>query len=253
MGLNKDSYGIIGQIQPEGWVEGGDSACWMGHHTYLTNSKFPYVKTFEVKPGAYVRHPDPSLTYNGFGAFYKNPWNGCMSRDQWTGVIGALIRQKERLALLKLVLHHSLRGFLFAYNTIHNGRDSKLYKFSLIKFFYNPKKEPYYKMPDLTLFDIWATYLRGFGVISWLFWPLLVVLDIHNLIGAIFANIQQDNDQINFTMKYLVSREFVPTPTSWLTSKILNKRRLLDLIRDYWTRRSNDDMVKLYEKALQRF
>src|SRR5690606_39974850 len=121
MALHRDQYGIRGQIQPGGWVEGGDSACWMGAYIYLTGDKFPYVKTFEKGFGGYVRHTDPKNTYNGFGAYYKNPWNGCMSRDQLTGVLGALIRQKEHAAMLRLFLQHSLRLFLFDYKTIQNG------------------------------------------------------------------------------------------------------------------------------------
>jgi hypothetical protein len=254
MGLTKDKYGILGQIQPGGWVEGGDSACWMGHYVYLTNSDFPYVKTFEVKPGGYVRHPDPMLTYNGFGAHYKSPWNGCISRDQWTGVIGGLIRQKERMALLRLILHHALRGFLFSYNTIPNGQDPKKTKFNLLKFFYRKKGENFYKLPDFTVFDIWATYLRGFGAISWILWPLLCVLDLHLLVNTVLTNLEKDNDQINYTMKYLVAREFVPTPTSWLASKILNKDRLIDLLGQYWAGwRQQSDMVPFYRKALEKY
>jgi len=250
VGLNRDKYGIIGQIQPNGEVFGGDSACWMGAHTFLTHSTFPYVKTFEKGFGGYVRHPHADATPHGFGAHYKNPWNGCMSRDQLTGTLGALIRQKERMALIRLVLQHACRGFLFSYKTIHNGKDPSLYKFNLLKFFYNPDKEPYYKMPDATFFDFWATCLRGFGKFSWLFWPLLCVLDIHTLLNAIIVNATDDDDRINFSMKLLVSREFVPTPISWLAAKIINKKKLLASLHNYWFKRDNSDMYPLYENRI---
>jgi hypothetical protein len=248
--LHRDKYGIIGQIQPDGSIEGGDSSTFMGAHTYLTNSDFPYVKTFEVSWGAYVRHPDPKSTFNGFGAHYRNPWNGCMSRDQWTGVIGALIRQKERMALLRLIAHHALRGFLFSYNTIHNGTDPKTYRFNFFRLFW--QKEGYYKLPDLTLFNVWGMYLRGFGAFSWLFWPILCILDLHLLIDTIFSNKQDDNDQINYALRMMVAREFVPTPTVALAVKILDKQHLLNMLKSYWCGwRDNCDMYPLYEKKIK--
>lgn len=71
--MNRDQYGIIGQIQPDGGIEGGDSACWNGHYTYYTgDDPIDFVKTFEVSPGGYVRHPYPDATNNRFGAYYKN-------------------------------------------------------------------------------------------------------------------------------------------------------------------------------------
>jgi hypothetical protein len=249
--LHRDKYGIIGQIQPDGSIEGGDSATWNGAYVYLTNSDFPYVKTFEVSWGGYVRHPHPEQTYNGFGAYYANPWSGCMSRDQWTGVIGALIRQKERMALLRLIAHHALKGFLFTYNTIPNGQDPTKTKFNLLKFFYRKKGENYFKLPDITLFNMWGMYLRGFGAFSWIFWPLLCVLDLHLLIDTVFSNKQDDNDQINYALRMMVAREFVPTPTVALAVKILDKQHLLDMLKGYWCGwRNNCDMYPLYEKKI---
>lgn len=237
--INRDQYGIIGQIQPDGSIEGGDAACWQGHHVFLTDDKdnFPYVSTFEVKFGAYVRHPHPHATNNRFGAYYKDPWNGCISRDQLTGIIAAIVRKGDKVAMLRLMLHHACRLFLFSYNTVKNGVDPKDAK---------------WKMPDLTLLDIWATYLRGFGKASWLLWPLLCVLDIHMLLNTMYSNIQDEDDKINFAIKLLISREFVPTPISWLSSKILNKSKLLDSIKRYWCGwRQNCGMYELYEKRIK--
>lgn len=152
--MNKDKYNIIGQIQPDGSIEGGDSVNWMGHYLYLTKHKFPFRKTFEVGFGAYVRHPDPKQTNNGFGAYYKNPWDGVISRDQLIGIIMGLMSQKDRIGMVKLTLHHALRGFLFTYNTRKNGQ--------------NPTQTKW-KIPDLTFMSIWALILRGFGPLSWVF------------------------------------------------------------------------------------
>lgn len=250
--ITRDQYGIIGQVQPGGWVEGGDSACWMGHYVYLTGDKFPYVSTFEVAPGAYVRHPYPHATNNRFGAHYKNPWNGCMSRDQLTGVLAALVGQKERLALLRLVLHQVPRLLIFAYNTVHNGKEPSEYRFNLLKLFYNPKQESYYKIPDLMLFDMWGMILRGFGKLSYLFYPILCVFDIHLLISTLLINKDDKDDQINYAIRMIVANENVPTFVSKLAWKLMDKAHVLARIKSYWCGwRQNCGMYDLYEGRLK--
>lgn len=231
MALNRDEDGIIGQIQSDGSVDGGDSACWMGHYIYLTDDDFPYVKTFEKGYGGYVRHPK-----SGFATYYENPWNGNISRDQLTGIIGGLVRQKEYKALLRLIVHHGAWLWLFSYNTVQNGVD--------------PKVAPW-KWPDATLFDIWATILRGFGKFSWIFWPLLCILDLHMLVNTMIVNRSDKDDKINYALKLMISREFVPTPTSWLSAKLLNKEHLISSLKEYWCGwRDNCDFVPLYEKKI---
>lgn len=212
----------------------------MGHWIYLTGEKFPYKKTFEKGFGGYVRHPDPTQTYNGFGAYYKNPWNGCISRDQFTGVLLALIAQKEHMAMFRVVLQHSLRAFLFSYNTIKNGTDPKTAK---------------WKLPDITFMDIWAMELRGFGKLSWIFWPVLCVLDLHLLAAAVYDKYfdNQEPDVINFVGKVLVSREYVPTPVSWLATKFLNKQNLIDRLKVYWCGwRDNCEFLAAFQNKLDK-
>lgn len=233
--LTRDKYGILGQIQANGSIEGGDGANWTGHYVYLTDDPFLYGEAFS-KGGGFVRHPDPTCTNSGFGSFYNGPYDGVMSRDQLTGVIGALIRQKEVVSLLKLGLNHSCRLFLFAYNTRENGED--------------PNTTPW-KWPDLTVFDFWATYLRGFGSVSWCLYPLLCIFDIQMLIATILVNYSTNEDQISYSMKLMISKEFVPTPISWLSCKLLNRNNLLTLINKYWSGwRQQPDMVDLLDKKL---
>lgn len=217
--IAKDTYGVLGQRQEDGTLEMGDSACWTGHYIYLTGLYFPRASFFEIKWGAYVRHPAPMATNYKFGAYYKHPWDGVMSRDQLTGVIGGLIRQKNYRALFRMICHHSLRFFLFAYNTRPNGQDPTTSK---------------WKLPDLTLFDFWALYLRGFGKASRIFWPILCLLDFHLVFGAVKVNLTNDDDQINYALKLMISREFVPTPISWLAQKTVNLKTLHFLIHTYW-------------------
>lgn len=235
--MNMDRYSIICQPQDNGTLEGGDGVNWTGHWIYLTkNMSYPYVKTFEVAFGAYVRHPDPTCTNNGFGAHYKNPWNGCMSRDQLTGVLAALIRQKERLALIRLGIHAMAWLCLFSYSNIKNGRDPKTAN---------------WKMSDPLFMDFWATYLRGFGLFSWLFWPVLCILDVQGLIQAALAHGDPDEDKISFAIRYLVSQEFVCTPVSWLAAQILNHDMLAWDIDRYWKGwRNNPEMAVLYRGAI---
>jgi hypothetical protein len=237
--IHKDKYGALGQIQADGSIEGGDSAVWTGHHVYLTNDedKFDYVKFYEVSKGAYVRHPDPKMTNNGFGAYYKNPYNGCISRDQLTGILSGIIAKNDIGAMLRLMAHHLTRLFLFSYNTIHNGKKPE---------------ESKWKLPDLTLLDIWAMQLRGLGKLSIIFFPLLCVLDIHMLLNTLLVNREDDPDQINYAMKLIISREHVPTPISKLSLKLLNKEHLLKNIKAYWTGwRNTPGMYPLYEKRIQ--
>lgn len=236
MVMNKDKYGIIGQIQSDGSMEGGDSVNWMGHYVYLTDDTFPFLYTFEISPGAYVRHPDPDQTTNGFGSFYKNPWNGCISRDQMTGILAALIKKKQYLASLRLILHHSLRGFLFAYNNIHNGEDSKTAK---------------WKIPDPTGPDIWAMEIRSLGIFSKLLYPVLMLCDLHLLGATLYYKNKDQKDPISHAMKHIVSKNHTPTIISKLSWKLLNKKKLIREIENYWCGwRDNCEMSKLYEKEL---
>ena len=238
--IHRDSNNIIGQIQKNGSIEGGDSACWQGHHVYLTNDKnnFDYVNTFEIACGAYIRHPHPEQTFNGFGAHYKNPWNGCISRDQLTGILGALIKKKEYFALLRMIPQHLCWLFLFSYNNIKNGVDPKTSK---------------WKWPDITFFNVWAMFLRGFGITSWLMWPLLCILDLHLLIDTVIVNKSDNEDAINYLLRLLVSRDYVPTPISKLCVKLLNKDHLAKLLEKYWTgRRDNPGMYDLQKQAINR-
>jgi len=238
--IHKDENGAIGQIQADGSLEMGDSANWTGHYVYLSNDEtnFPFVEFFEVKPGGYVRHPDPKKTILGFGAYYRNPWDGCISRDQLTGILAALIAKKDKMAILRILAHHALRLFLFSYNTIENGKD--------------PLKSKR-KIPDLTLFDVWALELRALmkiiGIFGIIFYPLLCILDLHLLASTLFFNSKYDHDPdaISFALKVIISNEIYKTPTSMLISKILNKQKLKGFIYAYWGGwRQNEGMIKYY-------
>jgi hypothetical protein len=241
--FTKDENQIIGQMQENGTYDGGDSVNWMGHYIYLTGDKdnFPFVETFEKGFGGYVRHPDPKRSNNGFAAHYKNPWDGVISRDQLVGIIAGLIAKGARGALLRAAIHHAAWLFLFSYNNIKNGVNPN-----------NNKDGVNWKWPDLTLFNTWALYLRGFGLLSTLTYPILCILDLHLLVSTLLTNRSKDNDKINYAMRMIIAKDNTPTLISKLAWKILDKDNLVNLIKDYWSgwRGKNSGMIELYERKI---
>lgn len=216
--MNVDKNGYLMQIQLDGSLEGGDSACWSGHYIYFSKNTLNLnMRYFEIYPGAYVRHPNPDQTYNGFGAYYKNPWNGCISRDQLTGILLGLLKSGDKEAANRLVRHHLKSGMLFSYNTIDNGLSPEVAK---------------WKMPDLTLFDIWALEIRATGKATW----LLPLLDLHMLFNVLFDRIfsRNNDDVINLVGKLCASVEYYPTLISKFTAKLVDYSNVFNRIKNYW-------------------
>jgi hypothetical protein len=222
-----DQYGIIGQIRDHGKikVEGGDAANWHSHLTYFAeHPDHKRMQMFNISAGAWVRHPDPNNTDGGFGAYYKNPWNGCISRDQLTGILGYLIKFKRRKQLFELILHHMAWGFLFSYNTIKNGNHVD-----------------HWKWPDITGPDIWAMELRGIArcvpLSIAIIYPILVTLDIHLLLNCIYTNsrsVEEEDDVLAHVMKLSVALDYYPTPFALIAEKLTDKHGLFSKLRSYW-------------------
>lgn len=243
--MNLDRFGIVGQIQSDYSVEGGDSVNWMGHLLYLGWPKYNienYFNLFQVSCGGYVRHFSKDATPYGFGAYYKNPWNGCISRDQMTGILAALIKHRNLKQVLCFLLHHACFLFLFSYNTINNGENPKTAK---------------WKWPDLTLFDIWAMELRALGnalpILKLFFWPILHILDLHMLLNTIYVNLSKETDVISYTIKLITSVENTPTLVSLFSYEMLNVDRLMYKLHVYWCGwRKSCDILPLYASHLGR-
>lgn len=215
--MTVDKYGIHGQVQEDGLVEGGDSTIFTGLYIYLSGEKFPYRRTFEKGFGGYVRHPEPQSSFNGFAAYYRNPWTGVISRDQMAGIFAGLISQEDKIGLWRQLVHHACSLFLFSYNTIHNGQDPKTAG---------------RKVPDLTGPDIWALHIRGLGL--WPLYPLLWVLDLHLLANAVVARLTPKNDDNIATItKLIISNEHMPTLISLLAVHIFTKKLMVDKMRSY--------------------
>jgi len=241
-----DKYGSLGQIQQDGSIDGGDSVNWEGHKKYLCDVEGRYL--YETIAGdvfvnyedffrgsrlGYVRHPHNEGTTN---SYYKNPWNGNISRDQLQGILAYYIKHQDYKELFKIFLHHGAWLWLFAYNTVRNGDTSFKWKW-----------------PDVTGPDVWAMYIRGFRPYGYLLYPLLCLLDIHMLLSTLHFNYtNQDDDQISFAIKSITQKEYVPTPISLLAWKILDKTKLIKLVQQYWCGwRRNCDMAELYEMKLR--
>lgn len=238
--LHFDQHGLLGQPYPQG-IEGGDSASWTGLYVYITNDNTINYDQLEVGFGAYVRHPVHHPILNRFGSYYSNPYDGVISRDQLTGIILARIAQKNRLALLRIIAHHGLRLFLFSYNTRKNGVE--------------PSTAPW-KVPDFTGPDIWSLYLRGFGILSWIFFPLLCILDLHTLLNALYITYikKEDEHLLNFTAKLLCSLEHVPTPISLLTAKVVSIEQIELAMVKYWCGwRDNCKMANLFMAKVEKY
>ena len=233
-----DENGILGQ--DESYEEpaatrvarfgGGDSASWHGVYTYLGLTNMPFSDLFEKGFGGYARHPS-----EGYSSYYKHPWDGRITRDQLTGIIAALTAQRDVKALFRVFLHHACWLLLFTYSTRENGYLSK------------------WKWPDLTAFDIWAMYIRGFlGKWSWFAYPLLIVLDIHNFFNALFQKYTKSDHSLNYIVKLLISLEYAPTPISLLTSKINSRESLRISQLSYWCGwRGNCFMVDEMDKKMK--
>lgn len=235
--LHRDKYGAIGQpinVNGVNYIEGGDSASWNGLYMYLKGENKVPMSFFEVGCGAYVRHPHQHPIANKYGAYYRNPWNGNFTRDQKTGIMVGLIRTKDYKGLLRMGAHWALRGFLFAYNNKENGKD--------------PYNSPW-RVPDLTLFDMWATFLRGFGKFSFLFRNLLLILDLQILLTTFYITYikKEDEHVLNYLARLMVSKEFQPTLISLMAVKMVDTKQMDKALLKYWTGwRDNGYMAFLF-------
>lgn len=215
----KDQYGAVGQPY-KGGFEGGDSASWSGIYYYLTKrTTFIYSRFFQVKPGAYVRHPIKNGTYNMYGSYYKNPWDGNMSRDQLTGVMAGLINDNILVEKLKFSFHSLLRLFIFAYNNRENGVD--------------PEKGSW-RFPDLLGPASIATHIRMYKYLAIILNPILHILDIHLVLSTLIINKTEKDDCNNYFLRLQIARDISPTLTSRYAVSILDKKHLVGRLFHYW-------------------
>jgi hypothetical protein len=268
-----DSHMMIGQVGhpdlPDG-IDGGDTVNRMGHYGFLiwalrkvlkdkaedVIGRIPYashgrlycdqvIGQFESKEysGNYVRHFDPAQGRYGTVAHCKGDWDGVESRDQGTPVRIVLGAHKHYKRLGRALGANARRLMLFQNNTVGNGVDWRVAK---------------RKIPDLTLFEQWALYIRGFWPYSFFLWPLLFVLDIETLLGSCIWRTRTEDpnkdDVINHCSVCIYGMLRMPTLTMWLACKINSRALMMQKLEHYWGKwRKSGYFVALYEPLVRQY
>jgi hypothetical protein len=200
----EDKFGLIVQdVNGNTFGDAGDSTHKTSHleiALILTNDLAhpSFEKLVDVqKATPFVRHPDPAKWYSETNRF---------SRDQATPYLIALALNKNYKMLSHFFFRHMLHGFLFTWNYIPN--------------WVMPGDAGYKKkMPDITLFEFFNVYIRGFRLYP--LYPLLLLGDLEMLGGVIVKRFQDDNDVANSLANTLLAQCVMSTPLSYLARKIL--------------------------------
>lgn len=258
-----DDLGIIGQVDwPEDWnggIDGGDSINRMSHYHFtieankaignniaeLADLPFRTRQDFEEdlelfecpnSKGNYRRHPS-----NDWSSYCNGTYDGNMSRDQTFPLIIAMAFMGFYKRLGMYFLRHLMRGLLFTNNTRKNG--------------VSPSKTPW-KLPDLTGPEFWSVYLRAIPVLGYLLYPILCVLDLELLVSAVlWQHYRKDDDDItNFCDSLVFSNLRVRTPVSYLATKLVSKKLIMDKLKSHWISfRKSPYFVDLYEPLIDYF
>lgn len=181
------------------------------------------IKLHKVHQGNYVRHPNKEWDASDFDRF---------SRDQMKPLIVAL-GYWDRAELKDLAIGHLKRGFLFMTNTRQNGAN---------KHSHGTNGYDYsWRMPDITGPDVWALFIRAFR--AWWLYPLLLVFDLYLVFTAIkWRWSPKHNIAMNSCLCIMYAKAALPTPWSWLATKIVSVPRLITLIGEHF-HDFQDDMV----------
>lgn len=245
----RDEYGLLCRQERVGdkvVLGGGDSLHKTSHlFTYLYfNDEIDNIALFksilqskaacEIADGILVRHPDPTK-------WYSNP--NTTSRDQLRAAIVALsVGNVAPHTLGRVFRRHLKRGLLFAWNTRINGSYPTLEEYNKN----NPQKpwDGYkWKLPDLTLFKVWASYIRGFRCKP--LYPLLYLFDLESLVGAVTNKYSSNADQANNLGEYLLAKHSMDTFVMKLARRIA-KPYLYKRLEEYFT---NEGEPPLHEYA----
>lgn len=155
----------------------------------------------EKKPGLWVRHPDPSKWYSD---------EETTSRDALIPTLGALGINKQYRALGRLCWQLAKRGFT-APNVKHNWN--------------RPGRKPF---GDPFWGHITAV-IRPWGRWAWPLYPLMLILDLTLLVGAIIDAVKplsaDDSDDRNAINMHMMAVRWMPTPISFLSRMIYSKTR----------------------------
>jgi len=192
--------------------------------------------------GRMRRHPDIDKWYGAWDRF---------SRDQMIPVLAAYAALGLKQRAWKFFKDHLKNGWLlFSTNTKHNYMYPTL-KEHLAKSTPDVQWNYSDKMPDLTVWDVWALYIRCFQ--SWYLWPLLVVFDGFTVIDAIIHRYLSDSKHVEKFVSILVVGDLVmPTPTMRLAHKITSADNIISKMYRYWDGEDPPWMASLFAPTLRR-
>jgi hypothetical protein len=169
---------------------------------------------FEVKPGIYVRHPDPTR-------WSSNP--DTTSRDQLIPVIAYCGAYEDYPRLWRLFKAVAARG-MFAQNTVRIGEG-----------------QTEKKLPDTMLLNT-SLFIRAGGWWTAPLYPVLLATDTIELVGTMISMLPfewddhhqrlrrrtlDDSDDNNAIIKHLMAATWKPTPISWLNRYLYSVSRPL--------------------------
>jgi hypothetical protein len=160
------------------------------------------------------------------------------SRDQLRPFFAACATNTTyRTEARRVVLEHLKRGFLFTYNTRRNGatkeNHGQVYKVVSGK---EVKRDYSWKMPDFTGPEYVALMIRAAKLK--ILYPLLGVLDLFAVGAALLAHLrpEADTDCRNQVLGLAVSQLVMPTPFSWLASKIYKRSGAAERVLAWFSR-----------------
>jgi hypothetical protein len=222
-----DAYALISQqdgdvgdsLHREGMYAFGKWLLYNRSENKLIISEMParrdpakIMDKFEVKPGIFVRHPDPTR-------WSSNP--DTTSRDQMIPLIAYCGAYQDYPRLWRLFKAAAKRG-MFAQNVLDIG-DGETKK----------------KIPDTMLGHL-GLFIRAGGYYTAPLYPLLFVTDTVDLIGTLIEAIPfhweetgkrlrprdlGDVDDNNTVVAQLMAVSFKPTPISWLNRQVYSLTR----------------------------
>lgn len=193
------------------------------HEVYHWAQRFAFVmKKLHPHPGVLLRHCNPE--------YDSSDWDR-MSRDQLQPMIIACgYWSKDELR--KLSRGHLKRGFLFCNNVRQNGATKRNHGTGQYSYAW--------KFPDLTGPEIWGNFIRAH--MAWYLWPLLLAFDVELLLGSIkWRWFAKHNIALNHTLSVMQAVDRMPTPVSWLATKIMPVPKLIEICADHL----DDDYVEM--------
>lgn len=230
MGMYIDAYALISQqdgdagdsLHREGMYAFGKFLLYDRKNNTVAINEIParrnpaqIIDKFEVQPGIYVRHPNPTR-------WFSNP--DTTSRDQLIPVIAYCGAYRDYSRLWRLFKAVAERGF-FAQNVLDTGDG-----------------ETVHKVPD-TMIGHLGLFIRAGGWWTAPLYPLLFITDTADLLATIWESIPVhweetgkrlrsralgDVDDNNAIIAHLMAVKFKPTPISWLNRQVYSLLRPLN-------------------------